>query len=492
MAHEDVIQDPRTDGPAGRPSAVLVLAEDPATGAALVAMFTGAKGYRVYLAETLQAAMGIYTTARIHLVVLAPSEHDEGLRQLHAFLGLDRQRRIPIVVAARGPRGGDHLDFLRAGADDAVASTGSNVELLLRVGRRLARERERETQAMVRRYSLAGDLSGLGLIDLITVLEQSALTGSLELLTRRGAAQLLIRDGQVRHASFGNTRGRLAFFELLREREGQFEFAPGEWAVPDESAALEGPNAVLLLTGSQAMDENPDEAPAVMGRPTAQAPPHAVPALRPDPELAAEWLRVIRDPAAQGEIRLLTRTEVRDWTSLPTDGRRLRLALVTDVTCGVQIVSHLAAPLGVDHIANALRRPPAALGFTWTLASGRSLEILLLDQERLRTIADVVHGSPAVLILAPSYGDFLTFNMGSRATLQQLLRNATPLAILGVGNQALEGQVAHFLKLAKLDAPTLFLRGSLWRLQVTPRALLEAAIRQWAELPSARPSSRAA
>jgi hypothetical protein len=96
-----------------------------------------------------------------------------------------------------------------------------------------------------------------------------------------------------------------------------------------------------------------------------------------------------------------------------------------------------------------------------------------------------------VLILAPSYGDFLTYNMSSRATLQRLLRDAAPLAILGVGNQALEGQVGTFLKLAKLSFPTRFLRGSLWKLELTPRALVEEAIRQWAELPGL-PSSRAA
>jgi hypothetical protein len=489
MTHEDVVT--RIDGHASGPSTVLVFADDGATCAALGTLFAGTLVCRVYQAVTVAAAMEIYTTVRVHLVVVATSERDEGLKHLHAFLGSDRQRRVPVVVAVRGPQGGDHLDFLRAGADDAVSHLDTDAELLTRVGRRLAHERERETQAMARRYSLAGDLTGLGLTDLITVLEQSTLTGSLDLFTRRGAAQLLIRDGQILYASFGNTRGRVAFFELLREREGQFEFAPGEWTATDESAAVEGPNTALLLEGSQAMDENPDEAPAVVARPTAQEPRRVAPALRPDPELAAEWLRIIGDSPAHGEIRLLARDQVRDWTSVHPDGTRLRLALVTDVTCGVQVVSHLAAPLALEETANSLRRPPAALGFTWKIASGQSLEILLLDQERLRMIVDVVLGSPAVLILAPSYGDFLTYNMSSRVTLQRLLRDAAPLAILGVGNQALEGQVGTFLKLAKLSFPTRFLRGSLWKLELTPRALVEEAIRQWAELPGL-PSSRAA
>jgi DNA-binding response OmpR family regulator len=490
MTHKDVVTDSRTDGHAGGPSTVLVFADDRATFAALGALFSG-PGHHVRQAETFRAAMEIYTTVRVDLLVLAPSDHDEGLRHLQALLRSDRQRRVPIVVAVRGTRGGDHLDFLRAGADDAVSHFDSDAELLTRVGRLLAQERERETQAMVRRYSLAGDLSGLSLTDLITVLEQSTRTGSLELLTRRGAAQLLIRDGQIRHASFGNTRGRVAFFELLREREGQFEFMPGEWTVTDESAALEGPNTLLLLEGSRAMDENPDEAPAVVARPTAQEPRHVAPALRPDPELAEEWLRVIGDPAARGEIRLLTHDQVRDWTAGHPDGARLRLAMVTDVACGARVISHLAAPLAPEEIANWLRRAPAALGFTWRVPSRHSLEILVLDQQRLRMIADVVLGSPAVLVLAPSYGDFMTYNVSSRATLQRLLRDTMPLAILAVGNQTLERQVGTFLKLAKLDFPTRFLRGSLWKLEITPRALLEAAIRQWAELPAV-PGSRAA
>jgi DNA-binding response OmpR family regulator len=491
VTDEDVVRRSRTDSHTGEPSTVLVFASAGATCASLEAMLVEPNGYRVITAETLERALEIYTTVRVHLVVLAPSEPGEGIRHLQALLGSDRTRRVPIVVAVRDARGGDHLDFLSAGADDAVSHLDSDAELIARVRRWLARERERETHAMERRYSLAGNLSGLGLPDLITVLEQGAQTGSLELLTRRGTAQLLIRDGQIRYAAFGNTRGRVAFFELLREREGQFEFTPGEWPVTDKSAALEGPNTALLLEGSQAMDENPDEAPAVIVRPTTPEPRRVVPALRPDPEFAEEWLRVLRDPAARGEVRLLARDQVRDWTARPLGGMRLRVALVTDVACGVHILSHLAAPLALEEIAQSLRRPPAALGFTWKVANGQSLEILLLDLERLQTMAEVVLGSPTVLIFAPPYGDFLTCGMSARAALQRLLRDAAPLTILGVGNGALEGQFKTFLKLAGLEFPTRFIRGSLWKLEITPRALFEAAIRQWAEPPNL-PKSRAA
>jgi hypothetical protein len=469
---------------------VLVLAEDCPTGPSLGSLLAEKLGCRIHDAATLDSAMAIYVAVRIHLVVIVASDRERGLEQLRALLGSDRSRRAPILVVVRCPAEGVHVEFLQEGADDAVPFLCSETELLVRVERRLAQERERHGQRMARKYSLAGDLTGAGLVDLVNLFEQSMLTGSLELLTHRGAAQLLVREGQVKHASFANIRGRAAFFELLREREGQFEFVPGDWVTEDPSGALEGPNAALLIEGSQALDEDPEGAPAVVRRSEGEPRPVAPP-LKPDSGLAEEWLRVMGDPIARGEIRLLARDQVRDWTAGHPRGQRLRLALVTDVACGLQVVSHLAAPLAQAEIAATLRRPPSALGFTWTAPEGQTLEILLLDQERLRLIVDSVHGSPAVLILAPSYGDFLTFNVTSRTILKRLLQDAPPLAILGVGNRALEGQVRSFLKLAKVGAPTRFLQGSLWKLEITPRALIEEAIRQWARLP-ALPESRAA
>ena len=480
-----------TDGMPAPPPAVLVLADECPTGPSLGSLVGDRLGCRVHDASTLDSAMDIYLTVRINLVIIAVQEHARGLNQLQALLGPDRSRRAPILVVVRGLAGGDHVDFLRAGADDVVGFPGTEAEILARVERRLAQERERHGQRMARRYSLAGDLTGAALSDLVNLVEQSMLTGSLELLTRRGAAQLLIRDGRVKHASFANVRGRAAFFELLREREGQFEFVPGEWISEDPSSAVEGTNAALLLEGSQVMDENPDETPLAAAHRADGEGRAVAPALPPDPTLAEAWLRVMRDPAARGEIRLLARDQVRDWTAGHPRGKRLRIALVTDVACGLHVVSHLAAPLAQEEIAGTLRRPPSALGFTWSAAGEKTLEILLLDQERLRPIVENVHGAPAVLILAPSYGDFLTFNVTTRTILKQLLQDAPPLAILGVGNRALEGQVRAFLKHTKVRAPLHFLRGSVWKLEITPRALIEEAIRQWARL-SAGPQSKAA
>lgn len=488
---KDDVREPEGDGHPAASPVILVLADECLSGTPLGTLFAANLGCQIHDASTLDSAMEFYVNVRINLVVIAASDRARGLEQLRALRGHDRSRRAPILVAVRDPAGGDHVEFLRMGADDAVPFHSSETELLARVGRLLAQERERQGQKMVRKYSLAGDFTGAGLSDLVNLFEQTMLTGSLELLTRRGAAQLLVRDGQVKYASFANIRGRAAFFELLREREVQFEFVPGDWSAPDSSGALAGPNAALLLEGSQAIDENPEEAPGVVARRTEGEHRAVAPALKPDPRLAETWLRVMGDPTARGNIRLLPRDLVRDWTAGHPRGQRLRLALVTDVACGLHVVSHLAAPLAQEEIAGTLRRPPAALGFTWTAPEGQTLEILLLDQERLSLIMDSVHASPAVLILAPSYGDFLTLNVTSRTILKRFIKDAPPLAILGVGNRAFQGQVGTFLKLAQITVPTTFLQGSLWKLEIMPRALIEEAIRQWARLP-AQSESRAA
>jgi len=79
----------------------------------------------------------------------------------------------------------------------------------------------------------------------------------------------------------------------------------------------------------------------------------------------------------------------------------------------------------------------------------------------------------------------------SRTLLRRLLQEAPPLGILGIGNRALEGQVTNYLKLGKILIPSRFVQGSLWNLEIAPRALIEEAIKYWASLPVI-PDSRAA
>jgi DNA-binding response OmpR family regulator len=479
---KDEKKNARQGGAAVPPSVVLVFAEDEPACTALGSLLSEKLGCLVHHAFTLESALEISSTVRIHLVVLATMNRARASQQLRALLGPDRERRAPIVVVVRGGAGGDHLDYLKEGADDALPFLCPVPELLARVERRIAKAREREGLAMSRKYSLAGDLTGANLTDLVVLLEHGGQTGSLDLLTRRGPAQLLFQHGQVKHAWFANVRGRVAFFELMREREGQFEFVPGEWTPEDESSAVEGPNTALLLAGSQVIDEDPEEAPAVMERRSDAESRRIAPALAPDPEVAADWVRVMRNPGAQGEMQLLARDQVQSWTAGDPAGRRLRLGLVTDVACGVHVFSKLATPISLDEIASTLKRPSAALTCCWKGTAGRSLEILLYDQERLRLIVDDVRAAPAVLILAPSYGDFLTFNVTSRTILQRFLRDVPPRALLGVGNPALEGQLRNFMKLGKLNIPMRSLKGSLWKLEIEPRTLIEEAIRHWASL----------
>lgn len=469
----------------GSPPAILVCAEDPGTSAMLGALLTRELGCRTLEAPTFASSLEVYRSVRIHVAVLVASDRMRGLDQLRALLGSDRTRRSSVLVVACVPDGGDPVDYLREGADDAVAFPCAPLELVARVSRRLAHERQHEGQRMARKYSLAGDLTSAGLSDLVTLLEQGRLTGSLELLTRRGAGQMLVRDGQVTHAFLANTAGRVAFFELLREREGQFEFVPAPWTPGDASGAVEGPNAALLLAGSQAMDEDPDEAPGVVAR-RSDGDRTIAPALKPNAAPVEEWLRFADDEAARGELRLLTRDQISAWTAGHPAGERLRLILMTDIACGLNALGRIAAPVTLDEIAGTLQRPPVAVGFTWTAPLRQTIEVLLLDQERLRGVVDNVRGAPAALILAPSYGDFLTLNVTSRALLKRLLQEVPPLAILGVGNRAMEGQVGNFLKLARITTPVRFIEGSLWNLDVTPRAMIGAAIRLWADTPPAR------
>jgi Domain of unknown function (DUF4388) len=462
--------------------AVLVFAEDEAAGSTLGRLLENGLDCRIHRVSKLDEAMRIYSTVWLQLVVVAVSDRKRGVEHLDAFVGSGRARSVPIMVSVCSARGGDHLDFLRDGADDAVPFLCAEPEILARAGRLIARESPHEKQGMTRRYTLAGDLGRTGLADLVTLLEHGVLTGSLELITRRGPGQILVRQGQVTHASLANLGGRVAFFELLREREGQFEFVPDDDVAGDKRCALEGPNASLLLEGSRANDENPYQVSTTAGSRDRVGIEKVSRALPPDRDLAEMWLGVLNQPDPRGEIRMMSRDRVREWTQRESDGSRLRLTLVTDVQCGLRVIGQFAAPVAQDEIVRAIQRPPAALGLEWRGPGGRTLEILLLDQQRLGSIADSVRCSPAVLILAPSYGDFMTYSVTTRTVLGSLVERIAPLMILGVGNASLEGQLKSFAKLARMRPSIGFLQGSLWKLEISPRALLEEAIRQWADV----------
>ena len=103
--------------------------------------------------------------------------------------------------------------------------------------------------------NLSGDLSAMGLADLLQNLSQNGKSGLLSLDHRRG--EIIVLDGKVIGAKTGGAEGRKAAYRMLAWKEGEFELLP----LPEDFRATEIASPIqdsienLLMEGFRQFDE---------------------------------------------------------------------------------------------------------------------------------------------------------------------------------------------------------------------------------------------
>ena len=101
---------------------------------------------------------------------------------------------------------------------------------------------------------MTGQLSQMSSIELLQALNISQKTGMVILNLPRGNARLYLRCGDLIEADYCNKVGREAVYEILKEKEGQFNFSPN---LPQEQ--LIGPEIgslmEIILDTTRMMDE---------------------------------------------------------------------------------------------------------------------------------------------------------------------------------------------------------------------------------------------
>ena len=102
---------------------------------------------------------------------------------------------------------------------------------------------------------MSGDLSQMSAAELLQALDLSQKTGMLVLTLPKGAAQLLLRAGNLIRADYGGKSGREAVFEILKEKEGRFKFSANlpadQLSTPKLGSLME-----ILLDASRMIDED--------------------------------------------------------------------------------------------------------------------------------------------------------------------------------------------------------------------------------------------
>lgn len=105
------------------------------------------------------------------------------------------------------------------------------------------------------RAILSGDLGGIGLGTLLTVLEMERRSGELQLQSGRRLGRIDVRDGRVLRARVegqGRSAGAAAVYQMLSWRDGQFDLWQAEIEGRDE---IRTSTTFLLMEGARRADE---------------------------------------------------------------------------------------------------------------------------------------------------------------------------------------------------------------------------------------------
>jgi hypothetical protein len=112
--------------------------------------------------------------------------------------------------------------------------------------------------AIARNATLAGDLSAIGLFDVIQVVENARLTGMLQINSSKQEGRLMFNDGQIVGTEAGLLSGIDAFRSFMEVNDGTFEF--NRSASPFAVTINSSNNTKLILDSLRELDEtNRDE-----------------------------------------------------------------------------------------------------------------------------------------------------------------------------------------------------------------------------------------
>jgi CheY-like chemotaxis protein len=142
---------------------------------------------------------------------------------------------------------------LELGVEDYLTKPIYIKEIVTRVKILLQKREKERLEKKDLRASFAGNLSDMGVVDIVQTLEMGKKSGALHVKNRKGAEAICyFRDGRILDAELGKLVGENAFYRLLNWQEGEFaiEFKPIE---RDERIPVSTQG--LLMEGMRRIDE---------------------------------------------------------------------------------------------------------------------------------------------------------------------------------------------------------------------------------------------
>ena len=163
--------------------------------------------------------------------------------------------KIPFLFVSGRKSIEDKIRGLELGVDDYLTKPIYIKEIGIRVRTALQRaERERMESRREGRTRFAGDLSDVGVVDLVQTIELNRKSGIIHIVNRDGRrGSIFFRDGKVIDAEVGRLSGANAIYRLFSWSEGQFAV---EFKQIRRHDVIDTPMAPLLMEGMRRLDES--------------------------------------------------------------------------------------------------------------------------------------------------------------------------------------------------------------------------------------------
>lgn len=163
----------------------------------------------------------------------------------------ERFRHIPYVFLTSQKAVESKVKGLETGAEDYLTKPIYIKEVVTRVRMILAKVEKERFEKKEQRAGFSGNLSDMGVVDLVQTFEIGRKTGTIQILGERQGT-VFFKEGRVIDAELGRLRGENAFYRMLNTFEGQFEVS---FAALDRGDRIEMSTQGLLMEGMRRLDE---------------------------------------------------------------------------------------------------------------------------------------------------------------------------------------------------------------------------------------------
>jgi len=478
------IRPPSVSPGATAPTGTVLVVDGDRVSGRFVELALVAYGLGVEIARDATAAFDALRTTTIDLIVCDTALPDMTGPQFMRRIAEDSwYHHIPVMFLSADARVAAKVTAFRAGVQDYLTKPIDKAELAARCTAAIQRHYKQREAARQRPYSLAGDFTALPLADLVMMLSMGCRTGTLHIVGKSCAGQVVFVEGHAVHALAGNLSGHEAFHRLLADPTGYFELDPTPPTIGPEQYTVTASITGLLMEGARLHDEAqrtaaPPRKHSHRLLTAVNAPNVRVLSGLPTAAWAMTFEEGLSDPFTLGELQLWTSEELREWTTTAT-AERFHVLLVADMTFGTAALLALASSTSQRFITRSLTAEPKILGLTFFLHRGAEVDIILLDVRRAVEHADTLRQLPCLVVVAPPDGDLLAAGVRGRSELELLLEKLIPPALIGVGNPSLRGALQALPAVMKGICQLKTFTGTLGEGAGELRAVLAEGVRLW-------------